>query len=424
MPLIDPRDYRRRVSAAHRPLFHRLTALHIALVLLVILMTVQVVSARTDTPPSKPYAVMNRDSVSYSGPGREKSNDLPGSNVTIGILLPRQGSHEAEGKAMLEAAQLALEEEAANPLPEGRKLKLAVGDESGQWGQASNEIVRLIMQNQAVALITSTNGNIAHQAEQVSNKIGIPILTLASDATTTEINIPWIFRLGPSDVDQARAFAQQIYRVQGFRKVLLISDAGHDGRTGGEEFEKAAREFGAPQPKRPEISSSAEDAELLVSKIDWQSAEAIVLWTEPETAAKLVPLVRHAKPYVPIYVCRKAADFGLSDHGESTAGVPASEGPKENGGTWMVAPVASDSEAALHQFAQHFHSRTGTTPDTAAAQTYDAVRLIVSALRRSGPNRARLRDALSAKVQFHGISGANSFDAAGNARGNWVVVKR
>jgi hypothetical protein len=56
-------------------------------------------------------------------------------------------------------------------------------------------------------LITSANGGIAHQAEQVSNRLGVPILTLASDATTTEVKMPWLYRLGPSDVDQARMFA-------------------------------------------------------------------------------------------------------------------------------------------------------------------------------------------------------------------------
>lgn len=418
MPLIDMHDSRDRVFTARRLSSPRLMALRFLLILLVTLITGDVVLSQTDTPPAKPYAVMNRDNVSYSGPGREASSDLPGSDITIGIILPQKGSHEAEGKAMLAAAELALEDEAANPLPNGRKMKLAVGDESGQWGQASNEIVRLIVQNHAVALITSTNGNIAHQAEQVSNKIGIPILTLASDATTTEINIPWIFRLGPSDAEQARAFVQQIYQVQGFRKVLLISDAAHDGRTGAEEFAKAAREFHAPLPDHLKISPSATDAELLASKLYWQSAEAIVIWTEPETATKIVPLVRRANPVVPMYVCRRAADSGLLD------GAAASEIPAKFVGIWTVASAAGGSEAARQRFAQHFQSKTGAMPDTAAAQTYDAVRLIVSALRRSGPNRARLRDALAVETKFQGVSGFDSFDGAGNARGNWAVVKR
>jgi len=70
----------------------------------------------------------------------------------------------------------------------------------------------LIAEERVAALITSSDGNIAHQAEQIANKIGIPIVTLASDATTTQINIPWIFRLGPSDEDQARAIASRFIK--------------------------------------------------------------------------------------------------------------------------------------------------------------------------------------------------------------------
>jgi len=418
---IDPRDTSNLVFHHNHLFLREAGGPRIWLILIAMLVVAWTASAQTDAPPPKPYATMNRDNVGYSGPGRETSNDIPGSDVTIGMILPLKGSHEAEGKAMLVAAQLALEDEAANPLPDGRRLKLTVGDESGQWGQASNEIVRLIVQNQAVALITSTNGNIAHQAEQLSNKIGVPILTLSSDTTTTEINIPWVFRVGPSDAEQSRAIARRIYRAQRFQRVLLISDTEHDGRTGGEEFMKAVREIGAPPPDHIEITPSRFDVESFAAKINGQGAEAVVLWTEPETAAKLVPLVRRSNPDIPIYLCRKAAELNFLTDRTSTNDVLVSGAPSAGAGVWVVASAVSDSDA-VQQFAQRFHLRAGTPADLVAAQTYDAVRLIISALRHSGPNRARLRDAISAEHQFVGVSGVNSFDKAGNARGNFALV--
>src|SRR5208337_1344120 len=149
--------------------------------------------------PPQPYAVIPRDAVNYSGPGRDASHDLPGLEIKIGFLAPLTGPHPDEGKALLQAAQLAIEDEAASPLPKGRRLSIVPRDQSGPWGRASNEVVHLVYEDQAVAIVTSLDGGSAHLAEQVGNKVGIPVVTLSSDPTTTQINLPWIFRLGPTD---------------------------------------------------------------------------------------------------------------------------------------------------------------------------------------------------------------------------------
>ena len=57
-----------------------------------------------------------------------------------------------------------------------------------------------------------------------------------------------------------------------------------------------------------------------------------------------------------------------------------------------------------------------------AAEAYDAVRILAASLRQSGPNRARLRDALAAVSAFPGASGGISFDHAGNGAALRVQV--
>ena len=378
-------------------------------------------AAQTDSAPPKPYASINRDAVRYFGPGRGAAYDLAGNSVTIGIMLPLEGERTAEGRMLLQAAQLALEEEAANPLPDGRRLQLAVGDESGPWGQASNEIVRLIIEAHAVALITSAGGNIAHQAEQVSNKVGIPILTPSSDATTTETNIPWIFRLGPSDSDQAQAFAREIYRERGLSRVLLIFETDHDGRVGSEAFEKAGQRLRAPPPHAFAIPSSSRDARSVGAEIDARNPEAVVLWTGPQSASELLPFIRRKKPHVPVYLCSNAAQLVSSGASESPI-APFASGERNVQEIW-VAVSSGGSEDVRREFERHFRERAGMAPSIAAAQAYDAVHVIAAALRRAGPNRARLRDLLAAGTENPGASGLISFDSAGNIRGDVVVVK-
>ena len=80
---------------------------------------------------------------------------------------------------------------------------------------------------------------------------------------------------------------------------------------------------------------------------------------------------------------------------------------------WIVTPRLAGSPLR-ETFEKRYRARAGTSPTPAAAQAYDAVRLLAAALRRSGPNRARLRDALAELSPYTGASGVISFDHAGN----------
>jgi len=357
--------------------------------------------------PPQPYAVIPRDGVNYSGPGRDAGHDLEGAEIKIGFLAPLTGPHLDEGKALLQAAQLALEDEAASPLPKGRRLSIVPRDQSGPWGRASNEIVHLVYEDQAVAIVTSFEGASAHLAEQVANKAGIPIVTLSTDPTTTQINLPWIFRLSPTDAQQARAFARDIYVARKLKQVILIAENGHDGRVGSEEFQKAARELNASPVAQFVIDPTDWNPDSLVSQIMAQKPEALVFWTRHESAAELAPQFRKAFPTAPFYLCYQAAQ-GRPD--------------TTQGNTWIAAPCLAGN-ALRASFEKRYRERAGAFPTPAAAQAYDAVRLLAAALRRSGPNRARLRDALAALSNYTGASGIISFDHAGNNLSDVTLVR-
>ncbi len=389
-----------------------------ALAGLVVAALVGAACARGQT--TAPYAAIDPRAVSYAGPGRDAAHDLPGTEIRIGLIVPLHGPREAEGKALWVAAQLAVDDEAAIPLPDHRRVALVVRDESGPWGRASSEIVRLVFEDRVVALVTSAEGGTAHLAEQVGNKIGIPILTLSSDATTTQINLPWIFRLGPTDAAEACAFARDIYGQRKLSRVALVTEDNHDGRVGGEEFERAAQHFrAANRPTRVAFSTSPSSVEALAGQIAALHPEALVMWTGPESAAALMPSLRETLPAMPIYLCSKATQsFGEAGTGERCRACPASAA---TGGVWTVSPALTAS-ADREAFVREYRERVGAAPSATAAQAYDAVRLLAAALREAGPNRARLRDALVKQPPLSGVSGPITFDGAGNNQAEVKLV--
>lgn len=306
-------------------------------------------------------------------------------------------------------------------MPGGRRLELAIGDESGpSWGHTSSELIRLVLDKQAIAVITSADGSTAHLSEQVGNRMGVPILTLSTDDTTTQIDRPWIFRLGPSDTDQARIIAEDIYRTRGLRRVLLVAESDHDGRLGGKEFHGAVRRFADPHVISILFDPVQPDFDSLLATIKKESSEAIVFWTRPENARQLIKRIGEYGIQIPIYLSMETAQGG------SGVSFAASDTLKKNteghGGIWTVAS-AGVASALEESFARRYVLLTGAPPSGVAAEAYDAVRLVIRALRETGPNRARVRDHIAGARDDPGASGQISFDQEGNNRTSVHLVR-
>jgi len=387
--------------------------------------------AQTGADAAKPYATLDRQAVTYRGPVSSAEKEPPGQPAVIGMVLPLQGTQQAEGKAFLAAAQLAIQEEQARGiLPDGRRLDLVVRDESGQWGQASTEILKLFDQNQALAIVTSSNGTSAHLAEQIATKLSIPILTLSSDPSTTETNVPWLFRLGPSDIDQARAFCQRIYASKdgiafgsapARQRVLLIAQTDHDGRTGAAEFEKIAKRFGAVPPTRFELDNSPQSLRTLQDLLRTTELDAVVVWTDAPSADAVLSLIRSSRPSAPVFLSRKAAQLNAV-FGRPALSSQFAQAPTNRALFTVDAPFPIAS-ASTGTFRQRYIAQTGMTPSLAANDAYEAVRLLAAALRVTGANRVLLRDYLANQGNGQESSTSMPFDPAGNSLREFSVVQ-
>jgi branched-chain amino acid transport system substrate-binding protein len=79
----------------------------------------------------------------------------------------------------------------------------------------------------------------------------------------------------------------------------------------------------------------------------------------------------------------------------------------------MTGVIYPSPGEASPEFRARFHARFGADPDYAAAHSYDAASLVIAAIRKSGLNRARIREALRALSPYAGVSGVIAWDAMG-----------
>jgi ABC-type branched-subunit amino acid transport system substrate-binding protein len=131
-------------------------------------------------PMQIPYARAGEKPVAYNGPALP---DSPAGPIRIGLFGP--GAEQV-------AASLASFME-----PYAGRYVLAAVSSDVPWGKASRELVKLIYDDQVLALI-ATDRNSSHLAEQIAAKAFVPVIAVSADKTLTSVNLPWIFRV-PAD---------------------------------------------------------------------------------------------------------------------------------------------------------------------------------------------------------------------------------
>jgi hypothetical protein len=150
----------------------------------------------------KPYARVGENGVQYNGPALpEQTND----ELRIGVFGPRADEivRSAEVVRLLRAIN-----------GKRQPISLIAIPSRLSWGTASDELVKAVYRDHALALI-ALDRPCSHLAEQLAVKSFLPVVAISADRTLTTTNIPWIFRLPEgTPIEQAlRSLAEAIHRA-------------------------------------------------------------------------------------------------------------------------------------------------------------------------------------------------------------------
>jgi branched-chain amino acid transport system substrate-binding protein len=124
----------------------------------------------------------------------------------------------------------------------------------------------------------------------------------------------------------------------------------------------------------------------------------------------------------------RGAGFAGTVLGGTTAAGDAFRSAAGAAAEGVLAPRSVEPGHGWDVFRAAYEKRWGTAPDEPAANGYDAVKLVVAAIRNAGLNRARIRDAVRALAPWKGAAGPVNWDALGrNQRsvslGQWTNGK-
>jgi len=373
-------------------------------IILIILVFSGMIWAEGKNPPKQssvePYFDARSHQTDYAGPGREAPTPTDVKEVLIGYFGPSTPS-DPEGGDMWCAACLAIEEANQAGGYRGLPFRLVADWSDNPWGSGITAVTRMVYSHKVWAIVGGIDGPSTHLAEQVVAKARLPLLSPGStDKTVNLANVPWMFSCLPGDHLQAPILARSIASHVGQRPFLLVSAVDHDSHLFTCELTKSFIRHKLVPSYHLEFDPKQKNNAGLVEKMLSAEAHTLVLIADAHRSAQLICAIRDKG--------LEGRIFGGPGFGQRRflqAAGKAAEG--------VIFPLLYTSGKRSDRFEKKFTSRFGRRPDYLAAHTYDAVNLLVAAIRQAGLNRARLGDAVRELSGRRGVTGDITWDPLG-----------
>lgn len=329
-------------------------------------------------------------------------------DIVIGMAEALTGAAAQYGVPIRNGMQLAAEEINAKGGIQGNPVRLVIEDEQGKKEEAINVFKKLIFQDKVLMIFGPTLSNSMFAAGPVAN--GAKIVAFGTSNTAggiTDIG-PWIFRNSVMESDVVPVTVASAVRHYGIKKVAVIY--GNDDaftKSGYDVFKTVLAEQGISVTTTETYVKGDVDFKAQLTKIKSTTPDAIVCACLAEEAANIILQARSlglAAPFIGGNGFNSPKLFDIS----RLAG----------DGTFVGSPWANTNPAPINQsFVAAYRKKFGADPNQFAAQGYDALYIVATALkdlRLSGDlasDRQALRDALP-KVSWNGATGPFKFRPA------------
>lgn len=292
----------------------------------------------------------------------------------------------------------------------GRPLKLILEDDGSEESKAVLAAKKLIDQDKVLAIVGPTLSGPSMAIIETCTTAQVPLFSCAASAKITSpiAERKWIFSSAQTDV-MAVARLVDYLKDQNIKTVGIICDSNKFGQSGAEQLKAQLPKAGVKIVDEEKFASKDTSMVAQLTKIKAKNPDAVICWgTNPG----------------PAVVAKNAASLGmksklLMSHGIANrkfielAG-PAAEGVVFPAGYLTVAgelPDTNPQKSVLTKYAADFEASAGKPANTFGGHAYDALQLVIAALKAGAADRAGIRDNLEKISNHAGIGGTFNLSA-------------
>jgi ABC-type branched-subunit amino acid transport system substrate-binding protein len=344
----------------------------------------------------------------------------------IGVILPLSSPRRREwvsevGQSALRGIQVAFAREGFSP------LKMEVRDTKASLATTAAVVEELAMVQRVIAVVGPLFNETTEVAAKKALEFHLPLITPGAPSLEIPADNPYIIRTALTNRLEARHLAQYAVGNLGLRRFAILYPDDQPGRELAETFHTRIAELGgdviirqAYAPNQVDFTAvlrqfgGQTDEELLRSSPVMERASAPDGTIEMRTATGKLA---YEALYLPrsferlqflVPAMRLLNITGITLLGESGWNHPdlvKRAGAFVDGAVFMDGFFANASDPQVREFVEQYRAMFNTTPDLMAAQSHDAMLMLLRVLNQHPRTRDAVREQLRNLQDFRAATG-------------------
>ncbi|ABF09740.1 branched-chain amino acid transport system substrate-binding protein [Cupriavidus metallidurans] len=335
--------------------------------------------------------------------------------VKIGHAAPLTGGIAHLGKDNENGARLAVEEVNKDGLTiNGKKIKLElVGEDDAADPKTGTAVAQKLVDAKVVAVVGHLNSGVSIPASKIYSDAGIVQISPSStNPDYTKQGFKTTYRVVATDAQQGPALANYAAKTLHAKTVAIVDDATAYGKGLADEFEKTSKADGVNVVAREATNDKATDFKAILTKIKGKKPDVIMYGGMDATGG---PFAKQAK------------ELGITAKIVGGDGV-CTDKVAELAGDAVDNLICSEAGLALSKmekgadFEKRYQARFNSPVQIYAPFTYDAVMVIVDAMKRANSTDAAAILAEMPKTNYKGVIGNIAFDEKGDMKEGTITL--
>jgi branched-chain amino acid transport system substrate-binding protein len=338
-------------------------------------------------------------------------------NIVIGASVPDTGPAAAPATWQRWGYQIALDEANAAGGVLGKKVELLAYDNRCNPSEAVNVANKLI-EAKVVAIVGAHCSSATLATMPLIAAAKIPMVDgIASSPKITDLSgvggNEWTFRINPSDDDMMEALGVYLGQSSKLKRVAVLAEDTDFGRGGAAAFAAVAKKYGLEVISTDFHPQNYPDFTSLLTRIQQSKPDAIAIF---QLAGDQINFLRNA-----MQLGVKIPYIGRFDPGGNNLQIIQAGGMEGSITAWTYSYLVDTPSNKA--FAAEVEKRHKTTPVLQTWAGYDAMRLLLKAIKEAGStDPTAIRDAIK-KIEFTNVMGAPVKFDDHNQAGKVVLIE-
>jgi len=295
---------------------------------------------------------------------------------------------------------------------------------------------KLLEKDKVLAIIGPSTTGESMALVPIMNSAKTPLISCAAGAPITHPakERHWIFKTPQYDTSAAEAIFTYM-KEHGISKVGIITISTGFGDAGKKALHETAPKYGISIVAEEKYGPKDSDMTTQLTKIKASGAQAVINWSVGPGQVVVTKNWNALKMGIPLYQSHGwGSKKNIELAGKAAEGVIAPLGRLV---VWDKLSDKNPQKALLKKYTQDYEARFKTEPGTFGGHAFDAIRMLVDAMKKEGPDKKKIRDYIETKIKKWPCTGGiftmspidhcgldkSAFEMVVVKNGDWEILK-